>query len=179
MDATWTAVIAGAFGGLGTSVTAAAVNHRLVRRQEVARERRQVSREAASDLTASLRDLRGLLARLGRVELPQSDVARVFLAWTDAFDRQQHLLPDEWPHLASSVRAAIGTVFGAVSLADVRPDLETYPLADPDFEWQDHAYSYLNYLLDRLSRWGNAERVEPPLMFDPWLEKTGRRMKAL
>lgn len=179
MDATWAGVLGGAFAGLGTSVTAAVINHRLVRRQDLERERRQTHREAASDLTAALRDLRALLTRLGRVDLPQSDVARAFLSWVAAFDRQQHLLPADWPHLGSSVRAAVGTVFGAVTLSDVRPDLEGYPLADADFEWQDHAHSYLNYLLDRLSRWGNAERVKPPLMFDPWLIETQRRARSL
>lgn len=142
----------------------------------MAREQRQIRREAASDLAAPLRELRGLLTRLGRVELPQSDVARTFLTWVDAFDRQQRLLPDDWPHLGSSVRAAVGTVFGAVSLADVRPDLERYPLAEPDLEWQDNAHAYLNYLLDRVSRWGNGERVKVPLRFDPWLAETRRRV---
>lgn len=179
MDATWTAVLAGAFAGLGTSVTATGLNHRLLRKQDLAREHRQARREAASDLTAALRDLRGLLTRLGRVKLAQPDVARAFLTWSAAFDRQQHVLPVDWPHLGSSVRAAVGTVFGAVSLADVRPDLESYPLAEADFEWQDHAHSYLDYLLDGVSRWGNAERVKPPLMFDPWLVDTGRRDRPL
>src|SRR5262245_15190737 len=131
MDVTWASVLAGAFAGLGTSLTVAVINHRLVRRQDVDRERRQVRREAASDLTAALRDLRGLLTRLGRVELPQSDAARSFLSWIAAFDRQQHLLPSDWPHVGSSVRAAVGTMFGAVTLAEVRPDLEDYPLAEP------------------------------------------------
>lgn len=179
MDVTWVSVLAGAFAGLGTALTVAVANHRLARRHEVDRERRQARREAASDLTAALRDLRGLLARLGRVDLPQADVARAFLSWVAAFDRQQHLLPADWPHLGSSVRAAVGTVFGAVTLADVRPDLENYPLADADFEWQDHAHSYLDYLLDRLSRWGSGERVRAPLMFDPWLVETERRIRSL
>ncbi|WP_203338746.1 hypothetical protein [Nocardioides limicola] len=179
MDETWTAVLSGAFAGLGTSVTVAGINHRLARRQDLDRERRHARREAASDLTAALRDLRALSSRLGRVDLPRSDVARAFLSWVAAFDRQRHLLPAEWPHLGSSVRAAVGTVFGAVTLADVRPDLEDCPLADADFEWQEHAYAYLDYLVDRVSRWGNAERVKAPLTFDPWLIETERRLRSL
>lgn len=179
MDVTWTSLLAGAFAGLGTSGAVAVINHRLVLRQDVDRERRQVRREAASDLTAALRGSAGFLTRLGRVDVRQSDVALAFLSWVAAFDRQQHLLPTDWPHLGSSVRAAVGTVFGAVTLADVRPDLEDYPLADPDFEWQDHAHSYLDYLLDRVNRWGNAERVQVPLAFDPWLTETERRVSSL
>ena len=163
MNATWAAVLAGAFAGVGTSVTAAVINHRFALRQDVDRERGQVHREAASDLTAALRELRAPLTRLGRVDLPQSEVARAFLSWVTAFDRHEHLLPSDWPHLGSSVRAAVGTVFGAVTLAHVRPDLEHYPLADADFVWQDNAHSYLDYLVDRVSRWGNAERVKAPL----------------
>ena len=179
MNATWAAVLAGAFAGLGTSVTAAVINHRLARRQDIERERRQVRREAASDLTSALRELRGPLTRLGRVDIPQPEVARAFLSWVAAFDRHAHLLPADWPNPRSSVRAAVGTVFGAVTLADVRPDLESYPLADADFEWQDNAHSYINYLLDRVSRWGNAERVKAPLRFDPWLFETERRVTSL
>lgn len=179
MDVTWAPVLAGAFAGLGTSVAVTAINHRLVQRQDLDRERRQVCREAASDLAAALRDLRAFFTRLGRVDVRQSDVARAFLSWVAALDRQQHLLPSDWPHLGSSVRAAVGTVFGAVTLADVRPDLEDYPLADADFEWQDHAHSYLDYLLDRVNRWGNAERVKAPLAFDSWLTQTERRVRSL
>jgi hypothetical protein len=178
VDVTLSALLGGAFAGLGTSLTVAVANHRLVRRQDVARERRQSHREAASDLTAALRELRAPLTRLGRVDLAQDEVARAFLTWTAAFDRQKHLLPATWPHLGSSVRAAVGTVFGALTLSDVRPDLESYPLADADFEWQDHARAYLDYLVDRISRWGNAERVKGPMMFDPWLAETGRHERS-
>lgn len=179
MDVTGASVLAGAFAGLGTSLAVTVANHRLVRRQDVERERRQVRREAASDLAATLRDLRGFLTRPGRVDVRQSDVARAFLSWVAAFDRQQHLLPSDWRHLGSSVRAAVGTVFGAVTLADIRPDLEDYPLADADFEWQDHTHFYLDYLLDRVNRWGNAERVKAPLALDPWLTETERRVRPL
>lgn len=160
-------------------MTTTLVSYRLARRQDLERERRQVRREAASDLASALRELRGFLARLGRVEVDQSDVSRAFLSWAAAFDRQQHALPSNWPHIGSAVRTAVGTVFGAVTLADVRPDLEDYPLADPDFEWQGHAFSYLNYLLDQITRWGNAERVSEPLAFDPWLAETERRVQSL
>lgn len=69
----------------------------------------------------------------------------------------------------------MGTVFGAVCLADSRPDLADYPLGEADFEWQDNAHDYLDYLLDRISRWGNAEPVAAPRAFDPWLAEMDRR----
>lgn len=48
----------------------------------------------------------------------------------------------------------------------------------PELEgWEHHAHSYLDYLLDRVSRWGNAERVKAPLAFDPWLAETQRRAR--
>ena len=65
-----------------------------------------------------------------------------------------------------------------MTLADIRPELEDYQLAEADFEWQDHAHSYLDYLLDRVSRWGNAERVKTPLAFDSWLAETERRLRS-
>jgi hypothetical protein len=170
------ALLAGAFGGLGTSMVTALVSHQLGRRSDLERERRHVRRDAASDLVGALRDLKGLLTRFGRVDVRQPEVARAFSSWAAAFDRQQHLVPQDWPHVGSAVRSAVGTVFGAVSLADVRPDLEDFPLAEADFEWQDDAYVYLDYLLDRISRWGNAERVVAPLRFDPWLAGTDRRV---
>lgn len=175
MDATWAGTLGGAFAGFASGAAVAVINHRLLRRGDLERERRHIRREAASDLATALRELRPLLTRMGRVEVAQADVAQAFLSWVAAFDRQQHVLPSDWPHLGSSVRAAVGTVFGAVTLSDVRPDLEGFPLADADFEWQDKAHGYLDYLLGRISRWGNAERVRPPLMFDPWLEETERR----
>lgn len=61
-------------------------------------------------------------------------------------------------------------------MADLRPDMAAYPLADPDFKRQDFADDYLTYVLDAVVRRGDGERSARRLQdFDSWLKATGRR----
>ena len=165
-------VLPGVLSGLVGSYA----GYRLSGRASRAAESRAICREAAADLSAPLRDLRSMTRRWGRVEVAQAEVGSAVLAWSEAFDRQGHRLPVEWRHAGRSVRAAVGEVFGGVVMADLRPDMAGYPLADPDFKWQDFADDYLTYVLDAVVRWGDGERSARRLRdFDSWLKTTGRR----
>lgn len=145
-------------------------------RQSRKQEQRGQRMLAAADLAQPLRDLRTLVRKHGRVSIEDGEVASAFESWFEAADRHQHRLPDEWRHVARSVRASAGTVFGAVSFVDIRPDTALEPLENPDALWQDFADDYIGYVLDRLVRWGDSSRSGPAdlLQFDPWLVRTGR-----
>ena len=146
-------------------------------RQSRKQEERGQRRLSAADLAQPLRDLRTLVRKHGRVDIEEGEVSSAFQSWFEAVDRQQHRLPERWRHVSRSVRAAAGTVFGAVSFVDIRPDTAREPLEDPDGLWQDFADDYLGYVLDRIMRWGDSSesgRTEL-LQFDPWLVRSGRR----
>lgn len=133
-------------------------------------------REASADLAAPIRDLRTMTRRRGRVDVTSAEVSSAVLAWTEAFDRQGHRLPQDWQHVGRSVRAATGEVFGGVVMADLSPDMAEYPLAAPEVRWQDYADDYLTYVVDAIVRWGDGQRRSRPLEnFDRWLQLTGRR----
>lgn len=166
-----TTVLPGAISALIATYAA----HRLQGQASRSAERRTVRREAAADLSAPIRDLRSMSRRWGRVELAQQEVSSAVVAWSEAFDRQGHRLPTEWRHLVRSVRAAAGEVFGGVVLADVRPDMATYALADPNDRWQDFADDYLTYALNVVVRWGDGDNsIKNLRTFDSWLQATGR-----
>jgi hypothetical protein len=162
--------------GLLSGLVGSYAGYRLSGRASRAAESRAIRREVAADLSAPIRDLRSLTRRWGRVEVTQAEVGFAVLAWCEAFDRQGHRLPVEWRHAGRSVRAAVGEVFGGVVMAALRPDMAAFPLADPDFKWQDLAADYLSHVLDAVVRWGDGERSARRLQdFDSWLKATGRR----
>lgn len=162
--------------GLLSGLVGSYAGYRFSGRASRAAESRAIRREAAADLSAPVRDLRSMTRRWGRVDVAQAEVGSAVLAWSEAFDRQGHRLPAEWRHAGRSVRAAVGEVFGGVVMADLRPDMAAYPLADPDFQWQDYADDYLTHVLDAVVRWGDGERSARRLQdFDSWLKATGRR----
>lgn len=133
---------------------------------------------SAEQLAGPLRQLRVLLRSHGRIQPAPSSgsVAAVYLAWTAAFDRVGHRLPEKWQHIGRSVRAAAGEAFGAVTFADIRPETATEPLAEPDYKWQEYADDYLDYLLAAVLRWGDSTdpRTRELWQYDPWLRNTGR-----
>ena len=127
-------------------------------RQERDRERRGRQIVAAGDLAASLRELQRLVRRLGREDLPSTEVANAFMTWAQACDNHTHRLPSSFRHVGRSVRDATGTVFGGVSLVHIRPDTKQLDLAEPDGMWQDFADEYLDYLARSLLEWGGQVR---------------------
>ena len=146
-------------------------------RQTRKQEERGQRRLSAADLAQPLRDLRTLVRKHGRMDIEPSEVSAAFQSWFEAVDRHQHRLPDGWRHISRSVRAAAGTVFGAVSFVDIRPDAVLEPLEDPDGLWQDFVDDYIGYVLDRIMRWGDSSESGRGelLQFDPWLVRTERR----
>ena len=130
---------------------------------------------AATDLSQPLRDLQMLLRRRGRVPVSQAEVSSAISRLETAWDRHKHRLPDDLRHARRSVLDAVGTAFGAVAMTHISPDLADYPLAEPDFRWQEYADEYLEYVLDALVRWGDSERPRKVFHYDSWLIKTGRR----
>lgn len=165
--------------GVLSGLVGSYAGYRLSGRASQAAHARSICREAAADLSAPIRDLRSMARRLGRIDVTQAEVASSVVAWSEAFDRQGHRLPAEWRHVGRSVRAAVGEVFGGVAMADLRPDMASYPLAEPDFKWQDFADEYLTYVLDAVVRWGDGERAGRKLRdFDSWLNATGRRTRS-
>jgi hypothetical protein len=164
--------------GVASGLLGSYAGYRLSSRATRATETRAIRREAAADLCAPLRDLRGMSRRWGRVELAQVEVGSAVVAWSEAFDRQGHRLPADWRHVGRSVRAAVGEVFGGVAIAHLRPEMAAYPLAEPDFRWQDFADDYITHVLDALVRWGDSDRSARALRdFDSWLEETSRRAR--
>lgn len=159
------------------AVTTASLTPWFTSRAEGKRDLRERNRGAAVDLAAALRDLRTLLRRRGHLPVSPREVSNAVGAWTEAWDRQKHLVPATYGSAGSSVRAAVGELFGAVALVDLRPDLADYPLADPDFMWQDFGACYIDHVLDALVRWGDGttETRKKILSFDQWLVKSGRR----
>lgn len=165
--------------GVLSGLVGSYAGYRLSCRATRAADSRSICREAAADLSAPIRDLRSMTRRWGRVEVGQGEVGSAVVAWSEAFDRQGHRLPAEWRHIGHSVRAAVGEVFGGVVMADLRPEMADFPLAKPDFKWQDFADEYLTYVLDGVVRWGDGERSARGLRdFDSWLEATGRRNRS-
>jgi hypothetical protein len=146
-------------------------------RRERERGRRGRNLTAASELVAPLRALQVLLRQFGREDLAKSDVARAFLKWSKAYDGHGHRLPDQWRHLARSVRDATGTVFGGISLVHVRPNVKKLDLAEPDALWQDFADDYLDYAASSILRWGDSSVDAPKslMSYEAWLVTTGRR----
>lgn len=169
-------LITSALPGIFTGLAGSFAGYRFTVRAARATESRSIRREAAADLSSPLRDLRSMTRRWGRADLSQEEIGSAVVSWSEAFDRQRHRLPNDWQHMGRSVRAAVGEVFGGVALADLRPDMASYPLAEPDFEWQDFADDYITYVIDAVVRWGDEQRIASKLRnFDSWLDTTGRR----
>jgi hypothetical protein len=164
--------------GVLSGLVGSYAGYRFSGRASKAADARSVCREAAADLSAPIRDLRSMARRRGHIDVTQAEVASSVVAWSEAFDRQGHRLPAQWRHVGRSVRAAVGEVFGGVAMADLRPDLASCPLAEPDFKWQHFADDYLTHVLDAVVRWGDGERAgRKPCDFDSWLDATGRRSR--
>ena len=140
-------------------------------------ERRGRQFTAAGDLAASLRELQGLVRRLGREDLPSDEVANAFITWGQVCDNHTHRLPRGFRHLGRSVRDATETVFGGVSLVHIRPDTKQSDLAESDGMWQDFADDYLDYLARSLLEWGDSGRAAAKnvMTYGDWLGRTGRR----
>jgi hypothetical protein len=169
-------LVAAALPGVLAAFVSSYAAYRFTGRAGRASESRAIRREAAADLSSPLRDLRSMTRRWGRVDVSQEDVVSAVMAWSEAFDRQRHRLPKQWLHVGRSVRAALGEVFGGIALADLRPDMVSDPLTEPDFEWQDFADDYITYVLDAVVRWGDGQGSKLRLHhFDSWLDATGRR----
>lgn len=132
---------------------------------------------AAAELSESLREMRLLVRRHGRVDIGETEVPTAFRTWFDAFDRHHTRLPDTWQQLGRSIRFAVGTAVGTSSFIDLRPDVDTHPLDEPDSLWQTFADDYLSYALDKLTRWSDDEpgATKTLLDYDTWLVRTGRR----
>jgi hypothetical protein len=63
-------------------------------------------------------------------------------------------------------------------MADLRPEMVAYPLAEPNVRWQDLADDDLTHVLDAVVRWGDDQRSTTRLRdFDSWLDATGRRSR--
>jgi hypothetical protein len=58
-----------------------------------------------------------------------------------------------------------------------RPDHGISELAEPDARWADYADDYIDYVVDRIMRWGGPTKMKVDGLeaFDPWLVRTGRR----
>lgn len=138
-------------------------------------EKRGICREAAADLAAPLRDLRSVTRMWGRRDLTQADVQVAVVAWARACDRQKHRLPDDLVRMCRGVREAAGEVFGGVVSSERHPEMADFPLAEPDFKWQEHAEEYMSDVLDALVRWGDGQPLKDELLgFDAWLDATDR-----
>jgi len=169
-------LVAAALPGVLAAFVSSYAAYRFSGRAGHVSESRAIRREAAADLSSPLRDLRSMTRRWGRVDMSQEDVGPAVTAWSDAFDRQRHRLPNQWRHVGRSVRAALGEVFGGVVMVDLRPDMAADRLAEPDFEWQGFADAYITYVLDAVVSWGDDQGSTWKLHdFDAWLEATGRR----
>lgn len=161
--------------GVFSALLGSYAGYRLTAQASRSAMKQAIRREAAADLSAPIRDLRSMSRRWGRVELAKDEVSSAIVAWSEASDRQSHRLPAKWKHIGRSVRAATGEVFGGVVLADLRPEMATYPLADPNYKWQDFADDYLTYVLDGVVRWGDGDNsIKDLRSFDSWLRVTGR-----
>lgn len=159
------------------AVIASWVSYRLGRRR--GREDRILALRvtAAAELAEPLREMRRLVRKHGCVQIGETEVPNAFTTWFDAFDRHHTRLADSWQHLGRSIRFAVGTVFGASSFIDLRPDADTWPLDEPDSLWQTFADDYLGYTLDSLTRWADDEPGASKVLldYDKWLVQTGRR----
>ena len=146
-------------------------------RQERERERRSRNFAAASELVGPLRELQRLLRWFGREEITKDEVASAFLTWSKVYDDHGHRLPRDWRHMARSVRAAAGTVFGGVSFVHIRPESSRLGLGEPDAMWQDYADDYIGYAAACVLTWGDSSReAQKELMtYDAWLVRTERR----
>jgi hypothetical protein len=164
-----------ALPGVLSGLVGSYAGYRLSGRAVRAADSRSIRREASTDLSAPLRDLRSMARRWGRVDVSQGEVGSAVVAWSEAFDRQGHRLPPEWRHVGRSVRAAVGEVFGGVAMADLRPEMVAYPLAEPDFRWQDFADDYLTHVLDAVVRWGDDPAINDET---PRLRLVARRYGA-
>lgn len=146
-------------------------------RQLLRQERRAARSAAAGALTPLIRELRRLLRSHGLVRVSSEEVRDAFVALSEGLSKHDHLLPPGWEHLGRSVRDAGGTVFGAISFVDIRPDAAGNSLEPPDAMWQDYGAEYLEHVHRRLRRWGDGQRHSQDrlMTYDQWLEKTGRR----
>ncbi|WP_457208579.1 hypothetical protein [Nocardioides sp. P5_C9_2] len=164
-------------GALGLSLATGWFGYVFGTRQERDKERRGRNFAAGAELVSQIREVQRLLRLLGRGDIDANEVASAFLAWSHAYDNAGHRLPDEWRHIALSVRDASGTVFGGVSLVHLRPDTMKLGLAEPDAMWQDYADDYLDYVANAILRWGDSNRDAPRTLmtYEAWLVRTDRR----
>jgi hypothetical protein len=176
-DALMTFAIAELLSGPLTAVLAVWLTYRLTVRQNGGEAAATSRASAATALYVPLRDLQSLLRRHGRVPVTPAEVAIGFRAFYAADDRHRHELPRSWAHLRRSIRAAAGTALGGVAFVDLDPTMESFELAEPDARWADFADDYIDYVVDRVMRWGGPNRWKGDGLeaFDPWLVRTGRR----
>jgi hypothetical protein len=172
-----TLAIAGPISGPLAALLAVWLTYRLTGRQTGCEVATVAHAAAATDLYSPLRDLQSLVRRHGRVTVTPAEVAHAFRCFYDADDRHRHQLPEGWAHLRRSIRAATGTALGGIAFVDLDPTTESLELAEPDARWGDYADDYIDYVVDRVMRWGGPTRLKDDGLeaFDPWLVRTGRR----
>lgn len=107
--------------------------------------------------------------------MEQGEVVATMNVRGKAIDRQQHRLPQRWLHLDRIVRAVSGEVFGEVALAHIDPGMANYPLAVPEYVWQQYGDKYLSSVLNVLMRWGDGAVPSRATLitFDDWLRVPG------
>lgn len=142
------------------------------------RARKEVQRlhasTAATELVAALRVLQRLTRQHSvRMSVNAATVGQAIADLGDVDDRHRH--PAGMRHVSRSVLDAVGTVFGAVAFAHIRPDTAEFPLEAPHAMWGDFADDYIDYVGDHLNRWGDGIDVSEFMNYDKWLVKTDRR----
>lgn len=141
-------------------------------------ETRWARRRASSErLVSSLMPLRRLL--VGRHSNP--DVAEwksVFTAAVHAAQIEQYTVPASWRRLEQSLREAIACAVG-LGVADRMCVHECEDDFRPDGTWTLFAVDYLDYVMQRIARWGdesNTRRARKSELadFGAWLARSGR-----
>lgn len=168
--------VAGAISALTLTAWGALVGHWVGERRARSEVRRLHASTAAAEVLTSLRELQRLIRLHScRMTLEASEVGRAVAAFGEVDDRHRHRLPSGMRHVRKSVLDAVGTVFGAVAFAHIRPDTGDHPLEEPHAMWAGYADEYIDHATAHLALWGDGMSDAGFSTFNDWLIETGRR----
>lgn len=160
---------------LGSGLLVTVANHLLAhRRESMAR-----TRDAVTEIRASVGRLARLVRQRGTVEVDGQDLAVAFRECEEAIRTRQPALEGHWRHLVRSVRAAVGEDSGMPSWADLDWSEHAAEVSPVDRRWWQYAFEYLDYVDARLGLvaiGGKPVSKVELIDYDSWLRRTGRFM---
>ena len=157
----------------------ALVGHWFGERRARSETKRLQASAAAAALVAALRVLQRLTRQhSARMPINAAIVGQAIAELGEVDDRHRHRLPIGMRHVSRSVLDAVGTVFGAVAFAHIRPDTAEFPLEHHTPCGATSPTTTSTSPPTTSTGGATASMLSEFMNYDKWLIKTGRRQAS-